>query len=258
MNIPLAFSQKQCCQSQLHSTYQWLRKWGTWSLVGGTALLSGLCVSANAVAGNRDYSDHVESYAQSRDSYSRHINHADQRYDKRYRHKHKYRYYNPWGLGLGLGLATGWNSGWNLGYGWNTQWNNDWGWNTRYPYYREAYLRDNYARDYRNSPYSSIGFSIPMAYDDQVVAVSTPVRVTTSMQYAPAEGRMVSSMPASVGSQTSTPDSASIQQRRARTVSTLPTNARIVQQDGRTLYEWQGILYAFDWNSKTYQEQLMK
>ncbi|AVV85167.1 hypothetical protein SPWS13_3458 [Shewanella putrefaciens] len=28
MNIPLAFTQKKCCQSQLHGAYQWLRKWG--------------------------------------------------------------------------------------------------------------------------------------------------------------------------------------------------------------------------------------
>jgi len=41
-------------------------------------------------------------------------------------------------------------------------------------------------------------------------------------------------------------------------VSSLPSNARVVQQDGRTLYEWQGTLYAYDWNSQTYQEQLVR
>lgn len=259
MNIPLVFTQKKYFQSQPHGAHQWQLKCVALSLVVGISLLSGFSVSADAVAGNQDYSDRAERYAGSRDSYSRHINHADQRYDKRYRHKHKYRYYNPWGLGLGLGLATGWSSGWNLGYGWNTHWNNDWGWNTRSPYYRQSYLSDSYARDYRNSPYSSIGLSIPMAYDEQSVAVSAPVRVTTSMQYSPGEGRMVSSMPASASSQTvSNNNVVAPQIRQARSVSSLPTNARIVQQDGRTLYDWQGTLYAFDWNSQTYQEQLVK
>lgn len=155
-------------------------------------------------------------------------------------------------MGLGVGLATGWN----LGYGWNDGiWNDDWRWN------RERYW---------HSPYSGIGLSIPTGYDDTPVAISAPVRVTTSMQYSPSEGRMVSNMPtnsATVMSAASTarastvsaePTAAVPRARAARSVSSLPSNARIVQQDGRTLYEWQGTLYAFDWTSQTYQEQLVK
>lgn len=163
--------------------------------------------------------------------YSEH-NSANQ-YNNHYNNTHSYngyrpyyRPYYPWG--------SRWYSGWNLGYGWGS-------------------------RGYWNSPYSSIGLSIPMDYEEESVAVSAPVRVTTSMQYAPNEGRMVSSMPSGANGQTVNATGALAPKvPRARSVSSLPSNARIVQQDGRTLYEWQGVLYAYDWNSQTYQEQLVK
>lgn len=34
--------------------------------------------------------------------------------------------------------------------------------------------------------------------------------------------------------------------------SELPANAKVIQQDGRTLYQWQGQLYRFDWNIQQY------
>ena len=34
----------------------------------------------------------------------------------------------------------------------------------------------------------------------------------------------------------------------------LPENARVVHKDGRTVYEWQGVEYQFDWSTKTYQK----
>ena len=233
------------------------------SLAVGISLLSVLGVSTAAVAANRSYSEQGGH----RDSHSRGASHYNNRYDNRYAHAVNQRYYRPyyrpyypWGLGLGLGLATGWGSGWNVGYGVNTHWNNDWGWNTS---------RDAYARNYWNSPYSGIGLSIPMAYDDEPVAISAPVRVTTSMQYSASEGRMVSSMPVNMAgqstgqlvSQTSNgtgKTAATPRPRAPHSVSSLPSNARVVQQDGRTLYEWQGTLYAYDWNSQTYQEQLVR
>ncbi|MFV0595343.1 hypothetical protein [Shewanella sp.] len=214
----------------------------------GALLICTLAVPNLAAARDR----HSESHGRHDNHYNNHHKHGDS-------HRHYrpyYRPYYPWGLGLGVGLATGWGSGWNLGYGWNNNGWNDWGWNSG---------------RYWNSPYSGIGLSIPMAYDDEPVAVSPTVRVTTSMQYSPSEGRMVSNMPsnsATVISAASTarPSTASATEqtlavpraRAARSVSSLPSNARIVQQDGRTLYEWQGTLYAFDWNSQTYQEQLVK
>jgi len=160
--------------------------------------------------------------------YSEH--HSANQYNNHHSHSHHayrpyYRPYNPWGS---------WYSGWNLGYGWGS-------------------------RGYWNSPYSSIGLSIPLGYEEEPVAVSAPVRVTTSMQYAPNEGRMVASMPNSANGQIANAKEALAPKvQRARSVSSLPSNARIVQQGGHTLYEWQGVLYAYDWNSQTYQEQLVK
>ena len=163
-------------------------------------------------------------YPEHNSSYQ-HNNH----YNNSHRHSAYRPYYRPYYPGWGR-----WYSGWNLGYGWGS-------------------------RGYWDAPYSSIGLSIPMAYEEEPVAVSAPVRVTTSMQYAPNEGRMVSSMPNSADGQRANATSALAPKvQRARSVSSLPSNARVVQQDGRTLYEWQGTLYAFDWNSQTYQEQLVK
>ncbi|MGL6122427.1 MAG: hypothetical protein ACRC1W_05270 [Shewanella sp.] len=255
MNISVRFNQQKCFQPQLTRLVL--------SLIMGISLLSALSVPT-VVAGNRDYVDQGERYShldsRSRgDSHynnrysNRYSNRHDNRYDNRHRHhRPDYRAYYPWVLGLGL--ATGWN----VGYGANTHWNNDWGWNTN--------SGDTYARDYWNSPYSGIGLSIPMRYDDEPVAISAPVRVTTSMQYSASEGRMVSSMPTHLTgqttgqrvSQTSNPTGTTAvtpRPRAAHSVSSLPSNARVVQRDGRTLYEWQGTLYAYDWNSQTYQEQ---
>ena len=269
MNIPVWFAQEKCVQSQSHGAHKRSLKCLVLSLAVGISLLGALSVPTVAVAGNRGYSDQDERHGH-RDSYSRGDSHYNNRHDNYYDNRHVrkdnrhyrpyYRPYYPWGLGLGLGLATGWGSGWNVGYGVNTHWNNDWGWNTS---------RDAYARNYWNSPYSGIGLSIPMGYDDEPVAISAPVRVTTSMQYSASEGRMVSSMPVNMAgqstgqlvSQTSNgtgKTAATPRPRAPHSVSSLPSNARVVQQDGRTLYEWQGTLYAYDWNSQTYQEQLVR
>ena len=273
MNIPVKFIQGKCVQSQSHGAHKRPLKCLVLSLAVGISLLGALSMSTAAVAGNRDHSEQGERQGH-RDSHSRGESHYNNRHDNHYDNRHVrndnrhyrpyYRPYYPWGLGLGLGLATGWGSGWNVGYGVNSQWNNDWGWNTS---------RDVYARNYWNSPYSGIGLSIPMRYDDEPVAISAPVRVTTSMQYSASEGRMVSSMPTNMSanlagqtngqlvSQTSNVTGKTVatpRPRAAHSVSSLPSNARIVQQDGRTLYEWQGTLYAFDWNSQTYQEQLVR
>lgn len=201
-----------------------------------SVIVSNAAFAGNGGAERRDHSNNRHaSHNNSRHKYGDNYRH--------HRHRHHRSYY-PWGLGLGLGLG----SGWSLGYGWN-----DGNWSR--------------AR-YWNSPYSGIGLSIPMAYEDTSVAVSSPERVTTSMQYSPSERRMVSNTPsnavAQLASQTNinqvkTANNAVASKARvAHSMSSLPNNARIVQQDGRTLYEWQGVLYAFDWNTQIYHEQLVK
>ena len=264
MNIPVWFAQEKCVQSQSASVYKRPLTCLVMSLAVGVSLLSVLGVSTAAVAANRGYSEqggHRDSHSRGASHYNNRYDNYGNHYDNRYAHAVNHRYYRPYyPWGLGLGFATG--SGWNVGYGVNTSWNKDWGWNSRHAY----------ARNYWNSPYSGIGLSIPMRDDDEPVAISAPVRVTTSMQYSASEGRMVSSMPTSVPANPTTQtvqsysdnadavtagnNAATPRQRVAHSVSSLPSNARVVQQDGRTLYEWQGALYAYDWNSQTYQEQL--
>jgi hypothetical protein len=36
-------------------------------------------------------------------------------------------------------------------------------------------------------------------------------------------------------------------------LTSLPANARVVQQDNGIVYEWQGVSYRFDWGTQTYQ-----
>ncbi|MCU7994763.1 hypothetical protein L5L55_14730 [Shewanella glacialipiscicola] len=270
MNISTGFSHEKCVQSQSASVHKRPLTCLVLSLAVGVSLLSVLSVSTTAVAANRGYSEqsgHRDSHSRGASHYNNRYDNYGNHYDNRYAHAVNHRYYRPYyrpyyPWGLGLGFATG--SGWNVGYGVNTSWNNDWGWNSRHAY----------ARNYWNSPYSGIGLSIPMRDDDEPVAISAPVRVTTSMQYSASEGRMVSSMPTSVPANPTTQtvqsysdnadavtagnNAATPRQRVAHSVSSLPSNARVVQQDGRTLYEWQGALYAYDWNSQTYQEQPRK
>lgn len=194
-------------------------------------------------------------------------NSGNRHYNSNYRPYYRpfYRSYYPWGLGWGIGLSTGWNDWGSAG------WNSDWGWRSS---------------RYWNSPYSGIGLSIPLG-NREPVALSPTVQVTTSMQYSHSAGAMVSSMPTNTrmmstssnngqnkrknngqsdsdnnqlsayqdSAQTASRGANTSQSRALRSLATLPSNARVLQQDGRTLYEWQGSFYVFDWNSQTYQEQ---
>lgn len=36
-------------------------------------------------------------------------------------------------------------------------------------------------------------------------------------------------------------------------LSRLPENAKVIQTDNGTVYEWQGVEYYFDWNTQTYE-----
>lgn len=205
----------------------------------------------------RDNRSNEALISHSRGGYRRDGGTGAKHHDPHYRHRHRHGY--PWGWGLGVA------SSWNSYYGW--------GWHVR-PYqggYLGGYLGDNpsyvtHGWDYRHSPYSSIGLAIPRAGEDEVNTFSAPVRVTTGMQYSPDARRMVSTPVSQVanmagagvtgeGREAAQP---ALQPRAGASLSSLPSNARVVQRDGRTLYEWQGTLYAFDWNSQTYQAQGLK
>ncbi|BAJ03892.1 hypothetical protein [Shewanella violacea] len=131
---------------------------------------------------------------------------------------------SSWGTGIGIGIGSrspywgnpSWNHSWN--HGWNSGWHNTW---------HRPYWRNSWRYPYRyNNPYDQEYYR-----DSRQVkrpptppkAISAPVRVTTSVQYASG-------------------------------LKSLPENARVMQKDGRTVYEWQGVEYVFDWATQTYKE----
>ena len=146
---------------------------------------------------------------------------------------------SSWGTGIGVGIGTGspywsnhslshgWNNSWNRGWNnnWNRGWNNNWyrGWNNNW--YR-PYWRNSWRYPYRYNRYDSYYYNERRAVKRErtpAKAISAPVRVTTSVQYA-------------------------------SVLKSLPENARVMQRDGRTIYEWQGVEYVFDWSTETYRE----
>lgn len=128
----------------------------------------------------------------------------------------------------------------SVGVGWsNYDYRDPWRWNVgvsnnwySYPY-RGGYYRPGYSWGvgsrwgYPNR-YNS-RYVYPYRYDRaeykprKPKVIAPPERVTTSVSY-------------STG------------------LTHLPENARVIQRDGRTIYEWQGVEYVFDWDSKTYQQ----
>ena len=129
-----------------------------------------------------------------------------------------------------------------VGFG-NNDYRDPWRWNVGvsnswygYPY-RNGYYRPGWRPGYNwgvgsrwRYPYSySNRYYSPYRYDRQTYkapkpkVVRPPERVTTSVSYSTGLNR-------------------------------LPDNARVIQRDGRTIYEWQGVEYIFDWQTNTYQK----
>ena len=116
------------------------------------------------------------------------------------------------------------NRHWRPYWGWSSAWNGGWGlgWHSGWNNGWGLGWNNGWGNNYWHSPYSGIGVSVPYQQPEPV-AVAPVERVTTSVQYS--TGR-----------------------------KSLPANARVKQQDGRTVYEWQGTSYYFDWQSQTYLE----
>ncbi|QLE87115.1 hypothetical protein FLM48_19770 [Shewanella sp. Scap07] len=119
-------------------------------------------------------------------------------------------------------LGSGWNN-WDYGDRWR------WGigvgsgspyWNSHRYYWN---------RPYWNRPYWNNRWRYPYRYERRVrdpepatsVAITPPQRTTTSVEYSDA-------------------------------IHSLPANARVIQRDNRTIYEWQGIEYVYDWHQQQY------
>ncbi|QFU24679.1 hypothetical protein FM038_022760 [Shewanella eurypsychrophilus] len=128
------------------------------------------------------------------------------------------------------GHNSNYNSGWRVGIGtgspyWgNHSWNNGWnhGLNSGYrPYWRNSW-RYPYRYNRDDNYYYNERRAVKRA-PTPPKSIAAPQRVTSSVQYATG-------------------------------LKSLPENARVVQRDGRTIYEWQGVEYVFDWSSETYRE----
>ncbi|WP_285164044.1 hypothetical protein [Shewanella goraebulensis] len=122
-------------------------------------------------------------------------------------------YNNYWGPSVGIGWSSGWNNRWHNRWGYNG-WGGRWGNGWRYPY-----RYDYYDRHYRNQYMNN---SAPRSnYVEPVTQIEPPKRTTTSIQYA-------------------------------KGLTHLPENARVIQRDGQTFYEWDGKEYYFDWSTERY------
>ncbi|MCL1066852.1 hypothetical protein L2735_08545 [Shewanella olleyana] len=123
-------------------------------------------------------------------------------------------YNNYWGPSVGIGWSSGWNNRWHNRWGYGGWGSSRWGNGWRYPY-----RYDYYDRHYRNQYMNN---SAPRSnYVEPVTQVEPPKRTTTSIQYA-------------------------------KGLTQLPENARVIQRDGQTLYEWDGKEYYFDWSTERY------
>jgi hypothetical protein len=142
-----------------------------------------------------------------------HRQHHQSNHRQHYRQSNQYGYQAPWRWG------TGWNNHWgpNIGLSWSSdyRWGNDWGW--RDPWYNNR--RVNY--DYNRNDYNRYNEYPRRDVIVEPVFVTEPTRTTTSIQYD-------------------------------RTIKTLPENARVIQHEGKTLYEWQGVRYVYDWSTERY------
>lgn len=128
-------------------------------------------------------------------------------------------------VSVGVDWGSGWNSNFNDPWRWNAGVSNRW---YSYPYggryYRPGWgyygARWGYPVDQDVYPYR---YQRPSYRRAEPNVIAAPKRVTTSVSYATG-------------------------------LTHLPENARVLQKEGRTVYEWQGLEYTFDWNSKTYNK----
>ncbi|GGQ09093.1 hypothetical protein [Shewanella litoralis] len=152
-------------------------------------------------------------------------NQHDGRRHSQYHSRHR----DPWRLGLGLGLSHAW--GWSHGLGVHSGWgiNSGWGptFGVSWPY--DVNSRYDYRRQNQTFyPYSSVSVAPTTRYrviDEPVIVptrVSTPQQLTTATQVN-------------------------------KGLRSLPENAKVIQRESGTVYEWQGVEYYFDWNTQTYE-----
>ncbi|GIU27779.1 hypothetical protein L2719_12730 [Shewanella schlegeliana] len=124
----------------------------------------------------------------------------------------------------------------SVGVGWsNHDYRDPWRWNVGvsngwygYPY-GSRYYRPGYNWRWGNPYRYNSRYVYPYRYNrteykpSKPKVVAPPERATTSVSYSTGLTR-------------------------------LPDNARVIQREGRTVYEWQGVEYVYDWDAKTYRK----
>ncbi|WP_298775450.1 hypothetical protein [uncultured Shewanella sp.] len=132
-----------------------------------------------------------------------------------YNNRYNQRYNSRYGYHSGYGSRVGWSIG--IGSGWNNGWypyGGYYGSRWGYPWGRAGY--------YGASAFPLFGWSRPLVRPSQPKVIAPPQQITTSVQYS-------------------------------QGLTRLPDNAKVIQTSTGTQYEWQGILYRYDWQTQTYQ-----
>ncbi|WP_299006292.1 hypothetical protein [uncultured Shewanella sp.] len=109
---------------------------------------------------------------------------------------------------------------WSIGSGWNYDWNYG-----RYASSWGAWWGDSWNRAayYSFSVFYPFGWSRPLARTSQPKVTAPPQQITTSVQYS-------------------------------QGLTRLPDNAKVIQTNKGTQYEWQGVYYQYDWRTQTYRQ----
>jgi len=152
--------------------------------------------------------------------YSQRVSHSvGSQHNNHRQHYNHYRHRDPWRWGIGWDQGWGGNQYWgpSIGVSWsnanNLRYNSVWK-NNDYPSRQSGFY-----------PYQN---QLNAVYQPQAIEVLEPVAVaprqqtTTSIQYA-------------------------------QGLNHLPENAKVIQRENGTVYEWQGVEYYFDWNTQTYE-----
>ena len=157
--------------------------------------------------------DHLNQASVNTHVASHHQGNHNRDYVNHDRHRHQFN--NRHGYRDPWRWGSGWNNHWgpSVGIGWSSGYR--WGndWRWRDHWYNNGYSPYRYDRD---------NYAIRRDFEvEPTVVVAPPQRTTTSMQYD-------------------------------HGIRTLPENAKVIQKDGKMVYEWQGVIYQYDWSTETY------
>ncbi|WP_418358107.1 hypothetical protein ACNH6B_02320 [Shewanella basaltis] len=157
----------------------------------------------------------------SNEQLNRHSHSVGKQHDGRHHTERRTRHRDPWRW------SVGWNTGWgshdawgpSIGIGWNNHFNT---------WYGTGWWRDNYRRHDPFYPYQTV--NVVPAVRQRVIEVPVVAPRVVSVPQRTTTATLVS-----------------------QGLTSLPENAKVIQRESGTVYEWQGVEYYFDWNTQTYE-----